>query len=136
MERMTSRYGRDYQGGNYNENNMTKSLANHLYLEKKLYTFQMHTCKNQSEHIDEFHKLVETLLYGQDTLKLEDVIATLNSKELQKMTEEKGDGGEGLYNHKKSQGFVRNEDQVSGFRANEYDNDDVTMAMNVEELLD
>ncbi|GJW14511.1 hypothetical protein Tco_0018644 [Tanacetum coccineum] len=40
---------------------------------------------------------VETLLYGQDTLKLEDVLATLNSRELQKMTEAKGDGGEGLY---------------------------------------
>ncbi|GJT07084.1 hypothetical protein Tco_0841546 [Tanacetum coccineum] len=88
---------------------------------------------------------------------LEDVLATLNSRELQKMTEAKGDGGEGLYvrgrsgqrdmeqgtdsawsklqekssrlrcyicqseehlkrdypryNHKKSQGFVKNEDQ-------------------------
>ncbi|GJU16292.1 hypothetical protein Tco_1144258 [Tanacetum coccineum] len=30
-------------------------------------------------------------------LKLEDVLATLNSRELQKMTEAKGDGGEGLY---------------------------------------
>ncbi|GJT72616.1 hypothetical protein Tco_1031902 [Tanacetum coccineum] len=113
--------------------------------------------KSQSEHIDEFYKLVddlaaidtaisdedqavllltslpssydsfvETLLYGRDTLKLEDVLATLNSKELQKMTEAKRDGGEGLYvrgrsgqnryrvgyNHKKSQGFVRNEDQI------------------------
>ncbi|GJY04818.1 zinc finger, CCHC-type containing protein [Tanacetum coccineum] len=71
---------------------------------------------------------VETLLYGQDTLKLEDVLATLNFRELQKMTEAKGDGGEGLYvrgrsgqnrygagyNHKKSQGFVKNKDQVSG----------------------
>nr|GFB63408.1 hypothetical protein [Tanacetum cinerariifolium]GFB80703.1 hypothetical protein [Tanacetum cinerariifolium] len=38
-----------------------------------------------------------TLLYGQDTLKLEDVLVTLNSRELQKMTKAKGDGGEGLY---------------------------------------
>ncbi|GJZ48237.1 hypothetical protein Tco_0602069 [Tanacetum coccineum] len=68
---------------------MTKSLANRLYLEKKLYTFNMHSGKSQSEHIDEFHKL--------DTLKLEDVLATLNSRELQKMTKAKGDGGEGLY---------------------------------------
>ncbi|GJZ58358.1 zinc finger, CCHC-type containing protein [Tanacetum coccineum] len=91
-----------------------------------------------------------------DTLKLEDVLATLNSRELQKMTEAKGDGGEGLYvvreiwskseehlkrdcpryNHKKSQGFVRNEDQVSGSRADGYDNADVMMVMSVEELLD
>nr|GEX56483.1 retrovirus-related Pol polyprotein from transposon TNT 1-94 [Tanacetum cinerariifolium] len=107
---------------------MTKSLANHLYLKKKLYTFHMHPGKSQYGHIDEFHKLVgdlaaidtiisdedqaillltslpssydnfvETLLYGRDNLKLEDVLATLNYRELQKMTEERGDDGEGLY---------------------------------------
>nr|GEZ64460.1 retrovirus-related Pol polyprotein from transposon TNT 1-94 [Tanacetum cinerariifolium] len=145
---------------------MTKSLANRLYLKKKLYTFHMHPGKSLSEHTDELHKLVgdlaaieiaisnkdqvlllltslpssydnfvETLLYGRDTLKLEDVLATLNFRELQKMTEAKGDGGKGLYvrgrsgrrdmeqgtesvyNHKKSQGFVMNEDYVSGSRA-------------------
>ncbi|GKD74696.1 hypothetical protein Tco_1332978, partial [Tanacetum coccineum] len=72
-----------------------------------------------------YDNFMETLLYGRDSLKLEDVLATLNSRELQKMTGAKGDGGEGLYvrgiiwseryeagyNHKKSQGFVRNEDQ-------------------------
>ncbi|GKB24158.1 hypothetical protein Tco_0863559 [Tanacetum coccineum] len=87
----------------------------------------------QSEHIDEFHKLVgdlaaidtaildedqalllltslpssydnfvKTLLYGRDTLKLEDVLATLNSRELQKKTEVKDDGGEGLYVRRRS----------------------------------
>ncbi|GJU08247.1 hypothetical protein Tco_1124677 [Tanacetum coccineum] len=158
---------------------MTKSLANRLYLKKNLYTFQMHPGKSQSEHIDEFHKLVgdlaaidtaisdedralllltslpssydyfvETLLYGRDTLKLEDVLAILNFRELQKMTEAKGDGGEGLYseehlkrdcpryNHKKSQGFVMNEDQVPASGAEGYDSVDVMMAMSVEELLD
>ncbi|GKD38196.1 hypothetical protein Tco_1258403, partial [Tanacetum coccineum] len=40
---------------------------------------------------------METLLYGRDTLKLEDVLATLYSSEFQKMTEANGDGGEGLY---------------------------------------
>ncbi|GKD58980.1 retrovirus-related pol polyprotein from transposon TNT 1-94 [Tanacetum coccineum] len=44
-----------------------------------------------------YQNFMETLLYGRDTLKLEDVLATLNSRELQKMTEAKGDGGEGLY---------------------------------------
>ncbi|GJT94814.1 reverse transcriptase domain-containing protein [Tanacetum coccineum] len=44
-----------------------------------------------------YDNFVETLLYSRDTLKLEDVLATLNSRELQKMTEAKGDGGEGLY---------------------------------------
>ncbi|GJT14637.1 hypothetical protein Tco_0861679 [Tanacetum coccineum] len=76
-----------------------------------------------------YDNFVKTLLYGRDTLKLEDVLMTINSRELQNMTKAKGDGGEGLYNHKKSQGFVRNEDQVSGFRANEYDSAEVMMAM-------
>ncbi|GKC46188.1 hypothetical protein Tco_1063910 [Tanacetum coccineum] len=99
---------------------------------------------SQSEHIDEFQKLVETLLYGRDTLKLEDVLATLNSRELQKMTEAKGDGGEGeeaadseseehlkrdspRYNHKKSQGFVRN-DQVSGYGAMVYNGGNILLS--------
>nr|GEX34500.1 zinc finger, CCHC-type [Tanacetum cinerariifolium] len=70
---------------------------NDFGLWQKLYTFHMHPGKSRSEYIDEFHKLVDTLLYGRDTLKLEDVLATLNSKEIQKMTEAKGDGGEGFY---------------------------------------
>ncbi|GKB59543.1 hypothetical protein Tco_0915729 [Tanacetum coccineum] len=140
---------------------MTKSLANRLYLKKMLYTLQMHPSKSQSEHIDEYHKLVgdlaaiDTAISDMD--QLEDVLVKLNYRELQKMTEAKDDGGEGLYvsgrfgqrdmeqginsawskshgrsnrlrcyicqseehlkrdrpmyNHKKSQGFVRNEDQ-------------------------
>ncbi|GKB52863.1 hypothetical protein Tco_0903616 [Tanacetum coccineum] len=93
--------------------------------------------KSQSEHIDEFHKL--TLLYGRDTIKLEDVVATLNSKELQKMTEAKGDGGERLYVRGRSgqnRYAAGNEDQVSDFGDDGYENADVMMAMNVEELLD
>ncbi|GJU74634.1 zinc finger, CCHC-type containing protein [Tanacetum coccineum] len=103
--------------------------------------------KSQSEHIDEFHKLVgdlvaidtaisdedqalllltslpsscdsfvETLLYGRDTLKLEDVLATLNSRELQKMTKAKGDGDEGsyVYSQEISRLKYRFEDHVSG----------------------
>ncbi|GJX58021.1 retrovirus-related pol polyprotein from transposon TNT 1-94 [Tanacetum coccineum] len=101
------------------------SLANRLYLKKKLYTFQMHQGKNQSKHINEFHMLGTS-----------------------KMTEAKGNGGEGLYvrgrsgqrdmecNHKKYQGFVRNEDHVSGLGADRYENADVMMAMSVGELLD
>ncbi|GJR26138.1 hypothetical protein Tco_1102370 [Tanacetum coccineum] len=71
-----------------------------------------------------YDNFVETFLYGRDTLKLEDVLATLNSRELQKMMKAKGDGGKGLYvrrrsgqrdmeyNHMKSQGCVRIEDHV------------------------
>nr|GEV30722.1 ribonuclease H-like domain-containing protein [Tanacetum cinerariifolium] len=40
------------------------------------------------------------------------------------------------YNHKKSQSFVRNEDQVFGSRVDGYDNVDVMIVMSVEELLD
>ncbi|GJR18436.1 hypothetical protein Tco_0966963 [Tanacetum coccineum] len=88
-----------------------------------------------------YDNFMETLLYGRDTLKLEDVLATVNSRELLKMTKAKGNGGEGLYskenlkkdcpkyNHKKSQGFVRNKDQVYGSRTDGYDNVDVMMAI-------
>ncbi|GJY36668.1 hypothetical protein Tco_0422046 [Tanacetum coccineum] len=99
-----------------------------------------------------YNNFVTTLLYGRDTLKLEDVLATLNSRELQKMTEAKGDGGEGLYvrgrsGHRdmeqstnivwsKSQGRATDSDHVSGFGADEYGSADLIMAMSVEELLD
>nr|GEX04829.1 zinc finger, CCHC-type [Tanacetum cinerariifolium] len=64
------------------------------------------------------------------------MLASLNSMELQKMTKAKDDGGEGLYNHKKSQGFVKNENQISDTRADGYESADVMMAISVEELLD
>nr|GFA30029.1 retrovirus-related Pol polyprotein from transposon TNT 1-94 [Tanacetum cinerariifolium] len=107
---------------------MTKSLANKLYLKKKLYTFCMPAGRKISEHIDEFSKIVldlanievkfkdedlalllvtslptsyehfvDTLLYGREALTLEDVMATLNSKEIKKRSKVKGDDGEGLY---------------------------------------
>ena len=125
---------------------------------------------------------MDTLLYCRNNLKLEDVVATLHSRELQKVMEAKVDGGEGLfvreksdqsdmqqgkgsswsksqgrssrlkcnicqseehlkrdcprYNHKKSQGFVRHKDQVSGSGVDGYDNADVMMAMSVEKLSD
>ncbi|GJW73958.1 retrovirus-related pol polyprotein from transposon TNT 1-94 [Tanacetum coccineum] len=107
---------------------MTKSLANKLYLKKKLYTFFMPAGRKISEHIDEFNKIVldlanievkfededlalllltslpasyehfvDTLLYGREALTLEDVMATLNSKEIKERSKAKGDDGEGLY---------------------------------------
>nr|GEZ16166.1 hypothetical protein [Tanacetum cinerariifolium] len=90
-----------------------------------------------------------------DTLKLEDVLATLNSRELQNMTKAMGDSGEGLYVRGRSgqkdiyQGTnsawsksqerssrLRNKDQVSNLGADGYDSADVMMAMGDEELLD
>ncbi|GKA98588.1 zinc finger, CCHC-type containing protein [Tanacetum coccineum] len=108
---------------------MTKSLANRLYLKKKLYTYYMSPGTKLGDHIDEFNKLildlanidieiededqalmlltslpssyenfVETLLYGRESLTMEDVLATLNSRELKKRTEgTKEDNGDGLY---------------------------------------
>ncbi|GKA64340.1 retrovirus-related pol polyprotein from transposon TNT 1-94 [Tanacetum coccineum] len=107
---------------------MTKSLANKLYLKKKLYTFCMPAGRKISEHIDEFNKIVldlanievkfenedlalllltslqasyehvvDTLLYGREALTLEDVMATLNSKEIKERSKAKGGDGEGLY---------------------------------------
>ncbi|GJZ23126.1 retrovirus-related pol polyprotein from transposon TNT 1-94, partial [Tanacetum coccineum] len=40
---------------------MTKSLANKLYLKKKMFTFYMHSGKKLSKHIDEFNKLTGDL---------------------------------------------------------------------------
>ncbi|GJT15278.1 hypothetical protein Tco_0873984 [Tanacetum coccineum] len=108
---------------------MTKSLANRLYLKKKLYTYYMSPGTKLGDHIDEFNKLildlanidieiededqalmlltslpssyenfVETLLYGRESLTMEDVLATLNSRELKKRTEgTKEEAGDGLY---------------------------------------
>ncbi|GKE08573.1 hypothetical protein Tco_1412124 [Tanacetum coccineum] len=77
---------------------MTKSLANRLYPKKKLYTYYMSPGTKLGDHIDEFNKLilelspsyenfVETLLYGRESLTMKDVLATLNSRELNKRTE-------------------------------------------------
>nr|GEV53640.1 retrovirus-related Pol polyprotein from transposon TNT 1-94 [Tanacetum cinerariifolium] len=108
---------------------MTKSLANRLYLKKKLYTYYMSPGTKLGDHIDEFNKLildlanidikiededralmlltslpssyeniVETLLYGRESLTMEDVLATLNLRELKKRTEgTKEEIGDGLY---------------------------------------
>ncbi|GJZ38487.1 hypothetical protein Tco_0585050 [Tanacetum coccineum] len=90
-----------------------------------------------------YDNFMDTLLFGRDTLKLEDVLATLNYMELQKMTEAEGDSGKGLYvkgvysqrDMKQGKGSTWNEDHVSGFRADRYDNADVMMVMSAEKLL-
>ncbi|GJT33553.1 zinc finger, CCHC-type containing protein [Tanacetum coccineum] len=106
---------------------MTKSLDNKLYLKKKLYTFYMPAGRKIFEHIDEFNKIVldlanievkfkdedlalllltstasykhfvDTLLYEREYLTLEDVMATLNSKEIKERSKVKGDDGKRLY---------------------------------------
>ncbi|GKE69277.1 hypothetical protein Tco_1527349 [Tanacetum coccineum] len=44
-----------------------------------------------------YEHFVDTLLYGRETLALEDLMATLNSKEIKERSKAKGDDGEGLY---------------------------------------
>ncbi|GJZ11469.1 hypothetical protein Tco_0546228 [Tanacetum coccineum] len=161
---------------------MTKSLANKLYLKKKLYTFYMPARRKISEHIDEFNKIVldlanievkfkdedlalllltslpasyehfvDTLLYGQEALTLEDVMATLNSKEIIERSKAKGGDGEGLYmrgridrmdshqsrgkSRSKSRGYVENDDQPSS-SGSIYDGSEVMMVMGAEAMLD
>ncbi|GJR42270.1 retrovirus-related pol polyprotein from transposon TNT 1-94 [Tanacetum coccineum] len=112
---------------------MTKSLANRLYLKKKLYTFYMSTGRNISEHIDEFNKIVL------DLANIEDVMATLNSKEIKERSKAKGDDGEGLYDHfkrncpknnrKKSTGYVKKDDKPSSSGSTYDDSENVMGAV-------
>ncbi|GJX79795.1 zinc finger, CCHC-type containing protein [Tanacetum coccineum] len=106
-------------------------------------------------------QILKTLKMQQDTIKLEDVVATLNSRKLQKMTEAKGDGGEGFYvsgrsgqrdmEHVTYSTWSKSQGRSSGLKcyicqseehlkrdcpSYGYDNVDVLMAMSVEELLD
>ncbi|GKB13698.1 hypothetical protein Tco_1251058 [Tanacetum coccineum] len=106
---------------------ITKSLANRLYLKKMLYTYYMSPNTKLGDHIDEFNKLILdlanidieiedkdealmllttlplsyenfVLLYGREFLTMEDVLATLNSRDLKKRTEgTKEEIGDGLY---------------------------------------
>nr|GEY18906.1 zinc finger, CCHC-type [Tanacetum cinerariifolium] len=92
-----------------------------------------------------YDNFMKTLLYGRDTLKLEDVLATLNSKELLKMMEAKGDGGEGLYVRRRHGRMdmeqctysVRSkiEDHVSGSEVDGYNTVDVMMTMKLKRNL-
>nr|GEW69772.1 retrovirus-related Pol polyprotein from transposon TNT 1-94 [Tanacetum cinerariifolium]GEW72808.1 retrovirus-related Pol polyprotein from transposon TNT 1-94 [Tanacetum cinerariifolium] len=70
-----------------------------------------------------YKHFVNTYLYGREALTLKDVVGTLNSKEIKKRSNAKGDNGEGLYdnlkrncqknNYNKSTGYVMKDDQPS-----------------------
>ncbi|GJR56863.1 hypothetical protein Tco_1499025 [Tanacetum coccineum] len=83
---------------------MTKSLANRQYL-KKLYTYYMSSSTKLDQALmlhtslsSSYENSLETLLYGREYLTIEDVPATLNSRELKKRTEgTKEETGDGLY---------------------------------------
>ncbi|GKC99832.1 hypothetical protein Tco_1170107 [Tanacetum coccineum] len=93
-----------------------------------------------------YDNFVETLHYGKESLTLEDVLSSLNSRELKKMTDAEDDG-DGLYdrlkkdcpkkNKKKSTGFVKkNVEQGSGMHSEGYDNGDLLMAVSEERFLE
>ncbi|GJS52670.1 retrotransposon protein, putative, ty1-copia subclass, partial [Tanacetum coccineum] len=101
-----------------------------------------------------YDNFVETYLYGRESLTLEDVLSSLNSRELKKRTYAKDDG-DGLYvrgrsdhqdnqgreclkrNKKKSTGFVKkNVGHGSGMHSEGYDNGDLLMAMSEERFLE
>nr|GEZ31582.1 retrovirus-related Pol polyprotein from transposon TNT 1-94 [Tanacetum cinerariifolium] len=112
---------------------MTKSWANKLYLKKKLYTFYMPAGQKIFEHIDEFNKIIL------DLTNIEDVMATLNSKEIKERSKAKGDDGEGLYvkgrTDRRDSRYVNKDDQPSS-SGSIYDGYEVMMVMSVESLLD
>nr|GEZ78521.1 RNA-directed DNA polymerase, eukaryota, reverse transcriptase zinc-binding domain protein [Tanacetum cinerariifolium] len=92
---------------------MTKSLANKLYLKKKLYTFYMSAGQKISEHMDEFNQIVFDLTNIEDHLK-------------RKCPKN---------NRKKSSGYVNKDDQPSSSGLI-YDGYEVMMLMSAEALLD
>ncbi|GJW73687.1 retrovirus-related pol polyprotein from transposon TNT 1-94, partial [Tanacetum coccineum] len=123
---------------------MTKSLANKLYLKKKLYTFNADWTKD-FEHIDEFNKIVlicnievnsrtKSLLYyiltsyqiiwntfwipcfsGLGSLTLEMLVATLNSKEIKERSKAKGVMVKGYMIHLKRNCPKNNRKKSTGY---------------------
>ncbi|GJZ43529.1 hypothetical protein Tco_0590784 [Tanacetum coccineum] len=98
-----------------------------------------------------YEYFVDTLLYGREALALEDVMATLNSKEIKERSKAKGDDGEGFYMRERTyrrdsrqlrgkprskyRGYVKKDDQPS-FSGSIYDDYKVMMVMSAEALLD
>ncbi|KAH9754460.1 hypothetical protein KPL71_015451 [Citrus sinensis] len=107
---------------------MTKSLANRLYIKKKMFSLRMIEGSSLDEHIDEFNKVcdaletideglsdeskalllisslpksyehfVDALLYGRQSLSLEEVKSALGTKKLEdKQEKADSESGEGL----------------------------------------
>nr|GEV22460.1 hypothetical protein [Tanacetum cinerariifolium] len=98
-----------------------------------------------------YEHFVDTLIYKREALTLEDVMDTLNSKEIKERSKAKGDDSEGLYvrgktdrrdscqsrgkSRLKSQGYVKKDDKPSSSGLT-CDDSEVMMVMRVEALLD
>nr|GEU80930.1 hypothetical protein [Tanacetum cinerariifolium] len=86
-----------------------------------------------------YEHFVDTLLYGREALTLEDVMATLNSKEIKERSKAKGDDGEGLYvrgrTNRRDSRYVKKDEQPSS-SGSTYDDSEAMMVMSVHALLD
>nr|GEV83527.1 retrovirus-related Pol polyprotein from transposon TNT 1-94 [Tanacetum cinerariifolium] len=89
-----------------------------------------------------YDNFMETLLYGRESLTLEDVLSSLNSCELKKKTDAKDDG-DGLYvrgrsDHRDNQGRGSSRSKSKGFgmHSEGYDNGDLLMTMSEERFLE
>nr|GFA39164.1 retrovirus-related Pol polyprotein from transposon TNT 1-94 [Tanacetum cinerariifolium] len=126
---------------------MTKSLANKLYLKKKLYTFYMPAGRKIFEHIDEFNKIVLDLANIEVKFEDED-LALLLLTSLPASYEHFVDtllyGRESFTleddhlkrncpknNHKKSTSYVKKDKQPSS-SGSTYDDSKVTMVMSAQ----
>ncbi|GKC36823.1 retrovirus-related pol polyprotein from transposon TNT 1-94, partial [Tanacetum coccineum] len=117
----------------------------------KLKTFDM-TIHGQQvvpevELFTSYEHFVDTLLYGREALTLEDVMATLNSKEIKERSKAKGDDDEGLYvrgrtdrkdshqsrgkSRSKSRGYAKKDEQPSS-SGSTYDDSEVMMVMSAQ----
>ncbi|GJV94172.1 retrovirus-related pol polyprotein from transposon TNT 1-94 [Tanacetum coccineum] len=131
---------------------MTKSLANKLYLKKKLFTFYMDSSKKFSKHIDEFNKLIGDL--ANIDVDIDDeyqalmlltslpssydnfVKILLYKRESLTLEDDHLKKDYLKRNKKKSTSFVKkNAGQGSGMHSEGYDNGDLLMAVSEERFL-
>ncbi|GJR68564.1 hypothetical protein Tco_0014629 [Tanacetum coccineum] len=112
---------------------MTKSLANKLYLKKRLFTFYMHSGKKLSKHIDEFNKLIGNLANIDVDIEDEDqalmLLTSLPSSY------------DNLWRHcfmeeSRSLWKMVIKDEGSGMHSEGYDNGDLLMAVSEERFLE
>nr|GFA42298.1 retrovirus-related Pol polyprotein from transposon TNT 1-94 [Tanacetum cinerariifolium] len=128
---------------------MTKSLANKLYLKKKLFTFYMHSGKKLSKNIDEFYKLIGDMAnidVDIDDKDQELMLLTSLASSYDKFMETLLYGRDSLtldyvlstlnLRELKKRTNAKGDGQESGMHSEGYDNCDLLMAMSEEMLLE